>query len=89
MQQLNTCSRRMFFHVADPNSNLKWIIRLDKIVKVPMTPNTILVKWILHDVNNHGQNFLGFGLFVNVLQRFYSDDCEVIYGIGGFFLPFF
>ena len=35
------------------------------------------------------QNFLGFGLFVNVLQRFNADYCDVIYGIEGFFLPFF
>ena len=35
------------------------------------------------------QNFLGFGLFVNVLQIFYADTCDAIYGIAVFFLPFF
>ena len=55
---------------------------------MPMTPNTILVPWILHDVNNQVPKFLGIWAFVNVLQRFYADDRDVIYGIGVFFLAF-
>ena len=57
-------------------------------LKVPMTPNTILVPWILHDVNNQVPKFLGIWAFVNVLQRFYADAYEVIYRIEGFFLIF-